>query len=107
MFASTPGDTQTQQAIEKLAGPGNTVSHIIALDAVHHLYVSDFAKLYPNAKVVGPKGLLKKRKDIKFDIVLPDAPLDAELEKEFRAIPLTGHPNEVKRSLFVLFCFSI
>lgn len=57
--------------------------------------MSDFVKLYPNAKVVGPKGLVSKRKDLKFDIVQPDSPLDPELDKEFKAIPMTGHPNEV------------
>ena len=103
LFASTPGDEASQQALNNLAGAGGTVSHIIALDAVHHLYISDFAKLYPNAKIVGPKGLVSKRKDVKFDIVLPDSPLDPELEKEFRAIPLTGHPNEVRGSFFIDF----
>lgn len=96
LFASTPGDSQTQEALKKLAGPSGTVSHIVALDAVHHLYVSDFVKLYPNAKVVGPKGLVSKRKDLNFDIVQPDSPHDPELDKEFRVIPMTGHPNEVR-----------
>ena len=52
--------------------------------------------MYPQAKLVGPKGLVSKRKDLKVDIVLPDDRLDADLDKEFRAIPMTGHPNEVR-----------
>jgi hypothetical protein len=51
--------------------------------------------MYPQAKLVGPKGLVNRRKDLKFDIVLPEDALDAELDKEFKAIPMTGHPNEV------------
>lgn len=101
------------------------MTHIIALDAVHHLFLGvgddvhlplrigqgtrplkesrvcfsppqHFKEEFPHAKLVGPKGLVDKRKDLKFDIILPDAPLDSELSAEFRAIPLTGHPNEVR-----------
>lgn len=58
-------------------------------------FLQDYSKSYPNAKIVGPKGLVEKRKDVKFDIVQPDHPLDEDLAKEFKAIALTGHPNEV------------
>lgn len=71
------------------------MSHIIAFDKVHNLYLADFKKLYPNAKLVGMTGLVDHRKDLHFDIVLPRDQLDAELAKEFVAIPMTGHPNEV------------
>lgn len=109
---------------------GETVSHIIALDAVHHMFLSvclcserlplcnrervvmanpsklslrvlrivliqDYLKVYPNAKLVGPKGLVSKRSELHFDIVQPENELDAELAKEFKAVALTGHPNEV------------
>lgn len=105
---------------------GDTVSHIIALDAVHHMFLSvsnkisilqkipvlqdiaysllaqDYLKVYPNAKLVGPKGLVSKRSELKFDIVQPENPLDAELAQEFKAVALTGHPNEVG---FVVYFF--
>ena len=38
---------------------------------------------------------------MKFDIVPPENPLDAELAQEFKAVALTGHPNEVGFA----FCF--
>lgn len=91
LFASHPNDDATAKTLEEM---GETVSHIIALDAVHHMFLSDYLKVYPNAKLVGPKGLVSKRSDLKFDIVQPDTSLDAELAQEFKAVALTGHPNE-------------
>ena len=56
----------------------------------------DYVKLYPQAKLVGPKALVAKRKDLKFDIVFPESPLDSELAAEFDAVLMKGHPNEVR-----------
>lgn len=58
--------------------------------------------MYPNAKLVGPKGLVSKRSELNFNIVQPDSPLDAELAQEFKAVALTGHPNEVGVALSLL-----
>lgn len=55
--------------------------------------------MYPNAKLVGPKGLVSKRSELNFNIVQPENPLDAELSTEFKAVALTGHPNEVRALL--------
>lgn len=41
--------------------------YIVAADQVHHLYVSDYAKAYPEAKVIGVEGLPEKRTDVKWD----------------------------------------
>lgn len=41
--------------------------YIVAADQVHHLYVSDYAKAYPEAKVIGVEGLPEKRTDLKWD----------------------------------------
>lgn len=38
----------------------------MAGDYVHHLYVGDYAKAYPDAKVIGVDGLGEKRQDVKF-----------------------------------------
>ncbi|KAL7010212.1 hypothetical protein EMMF5_000232 [Cystobasidiomycetes sp. EMM_F5] len=94
LFASHGNDEATQNTLRDLHGPNQSVSHIVALDAVHQLYLSDYIKSYPNAKLVGPKGLVKKRSDLKFDLILPDTGLDKEMQAEFDAIPMAGHPNE-------------
>ncbi|CAD6571244.1 MAG: hypothetical protein CYPHOPRED_004363 [Cyphobasidiales sp. Tagirdzhanova-0007] len=90
LFASHPRDPETARKLQEL---GSTVSHIVALDAVHQLYLSDYIQAYPSAKLVGPSSLVSRRKDLKFDIVLPGSPLDPELAKEFQAIPLAEHLN--------------
>jgi hypothetical protein len=59
------------------------------------MFAQDYLKTYPNAKLVGPKGLVSKRSELHFNIVQPENALDPELAQEFKAIPLTGHPNEV------------
>merc|ERR1712093_90358 len=89
LFASTPNSPETESTLRSL-GNGSSdpdlVTHIVAFDKVHNLYL--------NAKLVGVDGLVEHRKDLKFDIVVPRDPLDAELAQEFDVISMTGHPNE-------------
>lgn len=40
--------------------------YVVAGDFVHHLFVGEYAKAYPDAKVIGVEGLGEKRKDVKF-----------------------------------------
>ncbi|MEO1561531.1 MAG: DUF4336 domain-containing protein, partial [Cyanobacteria bacterium J06632_19] len=46
------------------------VSQIIAPNLYHHLFISDFQSIYPNAKIFAAPGLESKRPDIKIDKVL-------------------------------------
>lgn len=46
----------------KLAELGGTgVKYIVALDFEHHIFISEWAREYPEAKIIGPEGLLEKR----------------------------------------------
>lgn len=45
----------------KVAELGGNVRYIVALDFEHHIFVSEWAKQYPEAKLVGPEGLPEKR----------------------------------------------
>ncbi|KAL6409425.1 hypothetical protein AUP68_05799 [Ilyonectria robusta] len=40
---------------------GGDVRYIIALDYEHHIFISEWAKEYPAAKIIGPEGLPEKR----------------------------------------------
>ena len=40
---------------------GDNVSYIAALDYEHHIYLSDWSKAFPTAKVLGVEGLPEKR----------------------------------------------
>ncbi|MCI2400306.1 DUF4336 domain-containing protein [uncultured Aliiroseovarius sp.] len=50
------------------------VRHLIAPNALHHLFLGDWAEAFPEAKVHAAPGLRAKRKDIRFDADLGDAP---------------------------------
>lgn len=53
------------------------VSAIVAPNKLHHLFLADWIEAYPEARVYGGPGLAEKRRDLKFDEVLGDAPPSA------------------------------
>jgi len=57
VLVSTPLTTETKETIDKI-GP---VKYIVAPDAVHHLYLGEFRKSYPTAKVIGVEPLIAKK----------------------------------------------
>jgi hypothetical protein len=50
------------------------VSHIVAPNSLHHLYLPEWARAYPQAALYAPPGLREKRKDIAFTTELTDKP---------------------------------
>ncbi|KAJ7484534.1 hypothetical protein FB451DRAFT_1555033 [Mycena latifolia] len=58
VLASTPLTHDTKAAIDRL-GP---VKWIMAGDAVHHMFLGQFKKAYPEAKVIGVEALVEKKK---------------------------------------------
>ena len=63
-------DQATKQEIDALG----EVKYIIAPGNFHHLYVTDFQQLYPEAETFICPGLERKRPDIKFDWILGNRP---------------------------------
>jgi len=63
--ASHPLWDQTRAKIQEIAD--SQVSYVAAFNAVHHLFIGDYAKEYPSAKVIGVRPLVRKRPDIQFD----------------------------------------
>ena len=63
-------DEATHASLDKL-GP---VKHVVAPNRFHHLFVSDYPKNYPDAKIYGATGLDTKRRDLHFDAILGDVP---------------------------------
>ncbi|KAJ6532685.1 hypothetical protein DFH09DRAFT_1370183 [Mycena vulgaris] len=73
VLASTPLNPETKAKIDEL-GP---VQYIISPDGVHHLYLGEFKKAYPTAKLIGPaEAVARGDKTLAFDGVwgrdLPD-----------------------------------
>jgi hypothetical protein len=58
------------------------VSHIVAPNLFHHLYVNAAAARWPNAAIHGPPGLAAKRSDIAFSGELGSASIDGSVDVE-------------------------
>jgi hypothetical protein len=79
--------TNEVQTKVKSMGP---VKYIVAPDIEHHIYVSTWAKEYPDASVIGPEGLPEKRekdeatKGVKFaHVFTPKNKLEMQITPEF------------------------
>jgi len=72
------------------------VAHIVAPNCLHHLFLPDCMKRYPEARVYGAPGLAKKRKDIQFDEVLSSTAPEAWRD-DIEQFAIEGAPkvNEV------------
>ena len=51
----------TEETKAKVAELGGNVAYIVALDYEHHIFISEWAKEWPSAKIIGPEGLPEKR----------------------------------------------
>ncbi|KAL2128069.1 hypothetical protein VTI74DRAFT_9761 [Chaetomium olivicolor] len=51
----------TEVTKAKIASLGGDVRYLVATDIEHHIFLSEWAAAYPNAKLVGPEGLPEKR----------------------------------------------
>lgn len=66
------------------------VEHIVAPNSLHHLFISDWKRAYPAAKVYAPPGLRKKRKDVDFDCDFENA-LIADWRAEVDHVVMEGN----------------
>lgn len=79
MLASTPLNDTTKNKLNELGkvkyvpipfiSPQDLIPnrYICGADAVHHLYLAEYKRAYPDAKLIGVAALVTKRKDLKFD----------------------------------------
>ena len=63
-------DDEIRATLDRI-GP---VRHVVAPNRYHHLYVADYQRNYPEAKLYAAPGLETKRRDLHFDAVLSDEP---------------------------------
>lgn len=81
-----------------LAGLGR-VRFLIAPNLLHHLYLGEAARRYPEAKIIAPPGLAKKRPDLRIDHAL-DAELPAALAQRIEVVRIEGAPSLDEYALF-------
>ncbi|KAK4102164.1 hypothetical protein N658DRAFT_506376 [Parathielavia hyrcaniae] len=71
----------TESAKAKVASLGGDVRYIIAPDIEHHIYLSEWAAAYPNAKLIGPEGLPEKRQKVQDDAKIGKEPFAVVVTK--------------------------
>jgi hypothetical protein len=72
LFVSSP--IQLSSSLRAEVDAIGQVRHIIAPNSLHHLFLAEWKRAYPEAKLYAPPGLRKKRDDIVFDADLGSAP---------------------------------
>jgi hypothetical protein len=77
---------QLRAALEGL-GP---VQHLVAPNSLHHLFLTDWMRVYPEAKVYAAPGLRKKRTDIAFHADLGTEP-DPHWKGEIDQVVVAGN----------------
>lgn len=63
-----------------------TVKHLVAPNCLHHTFLGDWQRVYPDALVYAPPGLKQKRPDIRFDADLTDIPIAAWADEIDQAV---------------------
>lgn len=98
----------TPDAKAKVSELGGNVGYIIAGDMEHHIFVSEWAQAYPNARLVGPEGLAEKRAAQNDDRIGKEEfaytfsaanktdriPVSAEFAADFETEYMDSHPNK-------------
>jgi Domain of unknown function (DUF4336) len=72
LFISSP--IQLSSSLRAEVDAVGQVRHIIAPNSLHHLFLPEWKRAYPEAKLYAPPGLRRKREDIVFDADLGSAP---------------------------------
>ncbi|KAK4239334.1 beta-lactamase-like protein [Achaetomium macrosporum] len=72
----------TEATKAKVASLGGDVRYLVATDIEHHIFLSEWAAAYPNAKLIGPEGLPEKRhKAARDDPKIGDEPFAVAVTK--------------------------
>jgi len=78
----------SDKLIEEIEALG-PVRHIICPNLFHHMYAADAKASFPEAQLHGPAKLHSKRRDLRFDAVLSDAP-HPDWENELLPLTMSG-----------------
>lgn len=87
LFIHSPikADSELISQVSKLG----TVKFLVSPNKIHHLFLQDWAKVFPDAKVYASPGLREKRKDIDFTADLKDSP-ESEWQDEIDQLIFKG-----------------
>jgi len=85
-------DPALREALDRIG----RVRWVVGPSRVHHFYLGDYLRAYPEAELCGAPGLAEKRPDLRFQHVIGDAPVPAWSD-ELQHLVFAGAPrlNEV------------
>ncbi|WP_371260613.1 DUF4336 domain-containing protein [Bradyrhizobium sp. Ec3.3] len=72
LFVWSP--TKITESLREAVDAVGQVRHIVAPNSLHHLFLPEWKRAYPGAKLHAPPGLRQRRADISFDTDLGDVP---------------------------------
>ncbi|KAI1212771.1 uncharacterized protein F4807DRAFT_414381 [Annulohypoxylon truncatum] len=98
----------TPEVQAKVSELGGNVGYIIAGDIEHHIFITEWAKAYPSAKILGPQGLAEKRAKVHDDPKIGHEPfafewtaanrssnaVSDEFAADFEVEYVDAHPNK-------------
>ncbi|KAJ6532689.1 hypothetical protein DFH09DRAFT_1181968 [Mycena vulgaris] len=94
VIASTPLSAETKAKLDEL-GP---VEYIVAPNAVHNLYLGEFKRAYPTAKLIAPAGAIERCSDksLSFDGIWGNDTSDIKygFEEDIQACYFSGFSNK-------------
>ncbi|MGI6855043.1 DUF4336 domain-containing protein [Mesorhizobium sp. 1B3] len=73
LWSPTALSDDLRAAVETLGA----VRYLVPPNSLHHTFLGDWQRAYPDATVYAPPGLREKRKDIRFDADFSDGPIAA------------------------------
>ena len=102
VFSPTALTHEVRSTVESM---GNQVAYIAALDYEHHIFITDWARAFPQAKLLGVEGLPEKRENDqatagnKFQHVWTqknkaNMKVDPDFDKEFDYEYVGSHANK-------------
>lgn len=66
------------------------VAHLVAPNKLHHLWLGQWKRAYPGARLYAPPGLRRKRRDLDFDGALRDQP-ESYWARDIDQVSVTGN----------------
>ncbi|KAF8324307.1 uncharacterized protein EI90DRAFT_3282056 [Cantharellus anzutake] len=92
ILASTPLTLETKTKVDELGVP----KYLISPDSDHHLFLGEWKRVYPAAKLIGPAVVAAKKPELKFDGVYGKDPEETHygFEDEIEARYFSGFIKE-------------
>ena len=98
IFSPIPWSSEVESELERLSSSKPAkVAYLVAPDREHYLQITDYARRFPAAKIIGVEQLESKLPDVKFHKIFGDARFEGVrcgFEDEVDTVYVPGHLNK-------------